>query len=368
MGFKVTNPTTGVWHYEYALYNENLDRAIQSFTVPLGLGVNVSNIGFHAPPQHPGFAHDGTEGDAGYSSTPWNVAQDASSITWSTETFAQNQNANAIRFGTLYNFRFDADQPPQTANATVEFFKTGSPMTVAIQAPAAGVTPTPTPTATATATPTATITPTATATPTSSPSCTPIVINGSIDDTDPTQTDKLVRSGIAQTCPASTSCAIFGDPTPHHYDSYTFTNTSGSTQCVTIDTNTQCNRALSIFIAAYLGSFDPNNICTNWIGDSGFSPDPDRVFQVEVPDGQTLVVVVSEVNTDSGCPAYTLTITGLCQGGTPTPTPTATATATATGTPTATITPTPTATPRATPTPRPRPAPRPRPTIAPRPA
>ena len=36
MGYKVTNPSTGVWHYEYALYNQNLDRAIQSFSVPLG--------------------------------------------------------------------------------------------------------------------------------------------------------------------------------------------------------------------------------------------------------------------------------------------------------------------------------------------
>ena len=145
MGYKVTNPTAGVWHYEYALYNENLDRAIQSFSVPIGPGVNISNIGFHAPPQHPGFAHDGTQGDAGYSSTPWTVTQDASSITWNTETFAQNQNANAIRFGTLYNFRFDADQAPNPTDATIGFFKTGAPMMVAIQAPAGGATPTPTP-------------------------------------------------------------------------------------------------------------------------------------------------------------------------------------------------------------------------------
>ena len=68
------------------------------------------------------------------------------------ETFAQNQDANAIRFATLYNFRFDADQPPQSASATVGFFKTGSPMMVAIQAPAGAATPTPTPTATATPT------------------------------------------------------------------------------------------------------------------------------------------------------------------------------------------------------------------------
>jgi hypothetical protein len=172
MGYKVTNPSAGLWHYEYALFNMNLDRAIQSFSVPLAAGVNLSNIGFHAPPQHPGWAHDGTQGDAGYSSAPWNVTPGPDSIAWNTETFAQNQNANAVRWGTLYSFRFDADQPPQAANATVGFFKTGSPVMVAIQAPAGG-TPTPTPTATPTATATATATPTATATATATPTVTP---------------------------------------------------------------------------------------------------------------------------------------------------------------------------------------------------
>jgi hypothetical protein len=173
MGYEVTNPSAGVWHYEYALFNMNLDRSIQSFSVPLGPVVNVSNIGFHAPPQQPGQPHDGTVGDAGYSSTPWDVTQDTSSITWSTETFATNQNANAIRWGTLYNFRFDADAPPQTANATVGYFKTGSPMTVEIQAPGEGGGGTPTPTPTATPSPTATSTPTATPTATIRPTPTP---------------------------------------------------------------------------------------------------------------------------------------------------------------------------------------------------
>jgi hypothetical protein len=176
MGYKVTNPSTGVWHYEYALYNQNLDRSIQSFSVPLGPGVNISNIGFHAPRQEPGWANDGTFNNQGYSSTPWTVMQDGSSITWNTETFAQNQNANAIRFGTLYNFRFDADQPPQNASSIVGFFKTGSPMMVAIQAPMGGGTPTPTPTASPTPTATATAspspTPTATATFTPTPTAT----------------------------------------------------------------------------------------------------------------------------------------------------------------------------------------------------
>ena len=148
-----SNPSAGVWHYEYAVYNENLDRGIQSFNVPLIPGVNISNIGFHAPPQEPGWPNDGTQNNQGYSGTPWTVTQESGSITWNTETFAQNQNANAIRWGTLYNFRFDADQPPQSANATVGYFKTGSPMMVAIQTPAGGATPTPTPTATPTPTP-----------------------------------------------------------------------------------------------------------------------------------------------------------------------------------------------------------------------
>jgi hypothetical protein len=135
VGYKVTNPSAGVWHYEYAVYNQNLDRAIQSFSVPLGCGVTVSNLGFHAPPQPAAFTNDGTQGNTGFSSTPWATNQTATAMTWSSETFAQNANANAIRWGTLYNFRFDSNKPPQAANATIGFFKTGSPITVAIQAP-----------------------------------------------------------------------------------------------------------------------------------------------------------------------------------------------------------------------------------------
>src|SRR5437867_12448445 len=109
MGYKVTNPTMGVWHYEYSLYNENLDRAIQLFELHVNLGLgppHVSNIGFHAPPQEPGWANDCTSNNQGYSSIPWShqVTKDGSYIYWITETFAQNPNANAIRFGTLYNF------------------------------------------------------------------------------------------------------------------------------------------------------------------------------------------------------------------------------------------------------------------------
>jgi len=217
MGYKVTNPSAGVWHYEYALYNQNLDRAIQSFSVPLGPGVNISNIEFHAPPQHPGFPHDGTQGDAGYSSTPWDATQDPSSITWSTETFATNQNANAIRFSTLYNFRFDADQAPNPTAATVGFFKTGSPLGVLIQAP--GAVPTPSPSPTPTATPPVTPTPTPTSTPTSTPTATAT----------PTPTATATATPTATTPPSPTPTPSEPPPTPTPTPTVTPTATPTST-------------------------------------------------------------------------------------------------------------------------------------------
>src|SRR5204863_3594404 len=118
-----------------AIYNQNLDRAIQSFSVPLGSGVTVSNIGFHAPVNHPGIAQDGTQGDQGYSNNPWTPNQASGAMTWSSQTFAENQNANVLRWGTLYNFRFDSSSPPRATTATVGFFKTGTPVSVSIQGP-----------------------------------------------------------------------------------------------------------------------------------------------------------------------------------------------------------------------------------------
>ena len=135
VGFKVTNPSQGVWHYEYAIYNQNMDRGIQAFSVPVGSGATISNVGFHAPPQQPGWTADGTLNNLGYSNAPWGAITTQSSVSWSSETLAQNPNANAIRWGTLYNFRFDSNSPPQTVSATVGFFKSGAPIIVSVVGP-----------------------------------------------------------------------------------------------------------------------------------------------------------------------------------------------------------------------------------------
>jgi hypothetical protein len=175
--YKVTSPSAGVWHYEYAIHNQNLDRSIQSFSVPLGCGIALSNTGFHAPPNHPGFPNDGTVGNTGFSNAVWTASQTSDSMSWNTETLAQNPNANAVRYGTMYNFRFDSNRPPTAVNATVGFFKTGTPITVGIQGPSpdvcTGATPTPPPATTPTPTPGITPTPSPTSTPIPTPTPTP---------------------------------------------------------------------------------------------------------------------------------------------------------------------------------------------------
>lgn len=127
---KVTNVAPGRWHYEYAIQNMNLDRGIGSLSIPMPLGVSVTNVGFYALPHHP------PETNAeNYSNAPWVALRTSNALVWSTESVSANPLANAVRWGTVYNFRFDADSPPQTIDATVGFFKTGAPVQVAAQAP-----------------------------------------------------------------------------------------------------------------------------------------------------------------------------------------------------------------------------------------
>ena len=60
-----------------------------------------------------------------------------------------------------------------------------------------------------------------------------------------------------------------GDMLAHHYDAYTFVNNTGSSQCITVRLTTACTANNDIFSAAYLGSFSPANIATNYRFDIG---------------------------------------------------------------------------------------------------
>jgi hypothetical protein len=130
---KVRDLGNGHWRYDYAVFNLNSDRSGASFTVPVPAGVTVTNWGYNAP-----FYHSGEI----YTNTPWTfVNAGMGSVTWSApEDFATNPNTNALRWGTMYNFWFDADSPPAAAQGTLGLFKPGTPTGVAFntQAPAPG--------------------------------------------------------------------------------------------------------------------------------------------------------------------------------------------------------------------------------------
>jgi hypothetical protein len=130
LGERVTDLGGNLWHYEFALFNMNSDDSIGGLSVPVGTA-NVSNIGFHDVQYHDG---DGI-GSVNFDGTDWSSAISAGVLTWSTTPFAQNQSANALRWGTLYNFRFDADQPPQNVTLSLTTFKTTTVLGVTAEGP-----------------------------------------------------------------------------------------------------------------------------------------------------------------------------------------------------------------------------------------
>jgi len=106
------------WHYEYAVQNLTSARAIRSFRVPIPAGALVSNIGFHDVDYHSGEPFSGTD---------WTATVDANFVTFTTESWETNPNANALRWGTLYNFRFDTRSGPVTDAVRLDLFTPGSP-------------------------------------------------------------------------------------------------------------------------------------------------------------------------------------------------------------------------------------------------
>jgi hypothetical protein len=114
---RCTQNANGTWHYEYALYNMNCHRAVRMFGIPIPPGAQLTNIGFHDIAYHSGEPFNGSA---------WEVTQENGQLRWKTDTHDANPNANALRWGTLYNFRFNIDAPPSTVSGKVYLFKPGS--------------------------------------------------------------------------------------------------------------------------------------------------------------------------------------------------------------------------------------------------
>ncbi len=118
VGNKATNLGGGQYHYEFAVYNMNSHRSAQAFAVSFPDTVTVTNVGFRDVTYHSGEPYSGTD---------WTATQSPTGLSWATETYAQNANANAIRWGTMYNFRFDSPVPPTSKLGRLSLFRPGAP-------------------------------------------------------------------------------------------------------------------------------------------------------------------------------------------------------------------------------------------------
>ncbi|HKQ47431.1 MAG TPA: hypothetical protein VJZ71_05135 [Phycisphaerae bacterium] len=129
---KATDLGNGFWEYEYAVQNLNSDRSVGSFSVALHSSTPVQGEGFHDVDYHSGEPYDATD---------WTATRLAAALRWSTTAYGVNANANALRWGTLYNFRLRTTSPPvPNAVITLGLFKPGAPAsaTVSIVGPSAG--------------------------------------------------------------------------------------------------------------------------------------------------------------------------------------------------------------------------------------
>jgi hypothetical protein len=117
VGARVTDLGNGTWHYEYAVQNVTGDGAA-SFIVPTHAATSVSNLFFSDVAYHSGESYDGTD---------WLASFDAAHATLTWNTVTVDALANALRWGTLYNFAFDADRPPGLGTVTLGRYVVGSP-------------------------------------------------------------------------------------------------------------------------------------------------------------------------------------------------------------------------------------------------
>jgi hypothetical protein len=135
VGSRATDLGTGLWHYEYAVENLNSDVACGGFHVPLtGVALPVA-IEFHDVDH---LEPDGPN-NLPVDSTDWTPTVTTNEVAWSTVPWSTNPAGNALRFATLFTFRFDIAAPPQLSSVTLDTWKTPGSIIAQAVAPGAGV-------------------------------------------------------------------------------------------------------------------------------------------------------------------------------------------------------------------------------------
>lgn len=136
------------------------------------------------------------------------------------------------------------------------------------------------------------------------------VIHDRLQITDSTITNKRMRlNTVPSSCvlPKLICPGHLGD-TGVFYKTYTYTNESINNECITVRLQVNCSP--QIFCAAYLGTFNPQDVCINYLADPGvsISNGGSDSMSFDVAAGAKYCIVVSGVFTEDTCESYTLTI------------------------------------------------------------
>ncbi|RMH14853.1 MAG: hypothetical protein D6695_00180 [Planctomycetota bacterium] len=132
VGYKVVDNGDATWTYTYAIHNLDSHRSGAYLEVPIGSAAQTNNVYFHAPHYHSGEPYDNTD---------WTFTNDGMTARWeSPETYSQNPDTNALRWGTMYTFQFTSDGAPQTGTINIGLFRpaAGDPNTVSFAGPVPG--------------------------------------------------------------------------------------------------------------------------------------------------------------------------------------------------------------------------------------
>ena len=85
------------------------------------MAASFNDIDCHGGDGMGGIDRDGTD---------WTATVGMTQVLWTTDSFETNENANAPRWGTLYNFRLTADTPPRARTTPGDSFNARTPAPV----------------------------------------------------------------------------------------------------------------------------------------------------------------------------------------------------------------------------------------------
>lgn len=98
---KATELGTDHWRYDYGVYNLNGERGVRGLSVNLCDGESqLVDTAFNAPSYHDDL-------DGLILNNAWDVVHDET-VYWTTDEYSVDPNANAVRWGTMYSFAFEA--------------------------------------------------------------------------------------------------------------------------------------------------------------------------------------------------------------------------------------------------------------------